>query len=70
MSSPLDILATVPQGTTHGEFLLLMINDLITDIPTYKYIDDTTLYSISNNLDDTMLQKAMNTVIQLSNKMI
>ena len=32
--------------------LLLMINDLKTNAPTYKYVDDTTIYAITNNPDN------------------
>lgn len=63
LSSTLDIWGTVPQGTKLGVLLfLLMINDLRTDVPTYKYVDDTTLYKISKDPSDSSLQKAVDYV--------
>ena len=43
-----------------------MINDVTTDIATFKYVDDTMLYIISNDPKDTMLQKAVDTMLQSS----
>ena len=43
----LDILGNVPQGTLLGILLfLIMINDLETDLPTCKFVDDTTLFQV------------------------
>ena len=69
MSSKLAIWGTVPQGTKLGVLLfLLMINDLRTDVPTFKYVDDTTLYRISNKPQDTALQAAVNHVVSWSSE--
>jgi hypothetical protein len=68
-SSPLDIWATVPQGTKMGVVLfLIMINDLKTGCHTFKYVDDTTLYCVSNNPNDSTLQEAANSVLAWSNQ--
>ena len=67
VSKELPIWGTVPQGTKLGVFLfILMINDLHTDIPTYKYVDDTTIYSISKNPNCSQVQQAMDTIMQWS----
>ena len=67
LSTKLDIWGTVPQGTKMGVLLfLLMIDDLRTNVPTYKYVDDTTLFHISSNPEDTDLQKAVNAVVEWS----
>ena len=57
---------TVPHGTTLGVLLfLLMIDDLIaTATHTFKYVDDTTLYTISNNFKNTTLQEAADHVLR------
>ena len=55
------------QYTKVGEFcLLLMINNLTTCVPTYKYVDDTTSYSVTHVPCDTNLQAVVGTVIQWS----
>ena len=72
LSDMQQIWGIVPQGTKLGVFLfLLMINDLHTDIPTFKYVDDTTIFSITNNANSPQLQQAMDTIIEWSgqNKM-
>ena len=60
-SSRLQIWGTVPQGTKLGVLLfLLMINDLKTDVPTYKYVDDTTLHRITNDPSDPTIYRCGN----------
>ena len=67
LSEEVDVWGTVPQGTKLGVFLfLMMINDLKTDVPTYKYVDDTTMYQISNNPKDTKLQEAADEIVRWS----
>ena len=67
ISEKVDVWGTVPQGTKLGVFLfILMINDLHTDVPTYKYVDDTTIYNISNNPQCTKVQQAMDTIMSWS----
>ena len=45
-----------------------MINDLSTPVATYKYVDDTTLFAITNDAKDSILQEAINTVVLLSSE--
>ena len=40
-----------------------MINYLSTDIPTYKYVDNMTLYTVTNDPSDGNLQTVVNTVL-------
>ena len=55
-SRKFQIWGTVPQDTKLGVLLLLlMINDLRTVVPMYKFVDDTILYRISNDVNDTLL---------------
>ena len=57
----------VLKGTQLGLILfLLMINDLSTQIPTYNYVDDSTLYRISNDQNDGKLQEAANEIVASS----
>ena len=57
-SSWRSIHAGVPQGTKLGPlFFLVMINDLQTTLPLYKYVDDCTVYEIiSNSSHNSTLQ--------------
>ena len=65
----LEIWGTVPQGTLLGVLCFIaMINDLKTDCPTVKYVDDTTIYHTSNVTFDQSLQNAVDTAISWSNK--
>ena len=41
-----------------------MINNLHTDVTTNKYVDDTTIYDITNDQQSTNVQTAMNTIIE------
>ena len=69
LSDSLEIWGTVPQGTKLGVFLfLLMINDLKTNVPTYKYVDDTTIYTITNNPDNNEVQCAMENYMKMYQK--
>ncbi len=57
----LEVWGTVPQGTLMGVLCFIcMINDLETECTTIKYVDDTTIYKISNNENDHSLQEAIN----------
>ena len=60
-SNWLDIWGTVPQGTLIGVLCFIaMINDLSTDCKTIKYVDDTTIYNVTNDIHDNKLQVAVN----------
>ena len=56
-----NIPAWVPQGTKLGPWLfLLMINDLkITEVSTWKYVDDTTISELVNKGDISKAQDAL-----------
>lgn len=60
------IVAGVPQGTKLGPLLfLVMINDLTTEVPIYKYIDDCTVFEIISGFSTTSeLQTYMNAINQ------
>ena len=60
--------AVVPQKTELGPWLfLLMINDLrIPGIPTWKYVDDTTIAEIVPRGKDSHVQHAVNYVAEWS----
>ena len=67
-SNALPVWGTVPQGTKLGVVLfILMINDLKTGVPTFKYVDDTTIYSITNDTKNSSAQEAMDTIMSWSN---
>ena len=49
-SNWLPIFAGVPQGTKLGPlFFLVMINDLTTTAPIYKYVDDCTVFEVTSH---------------------
>ena len=51
-----------------GIFLfILMINDLHTEVLIFKYVDDTTIYNISNDPLNNKAQNAMDNIIEWSN---
>jgi hypothetical protein len=60
-SGVLESHAGTPQGTLSGpnDFKLL-INDLLFDLPYFKYVDDTTVVSVSSQPNDCSLQVASN----------
>jgi len=63
----LDIWGTVPQGTLIGVLCFIdLINDLTTTSRTIKYVDDTTLYHITNDPSDAALQRAVSAAISWS----
>ena len=64
----LDIWGNVPQGTLLGVLLfLIMINDLRLELPTYKFVDDTTVYEACTD-QSTSIQSAANRICDLKPK--
>ena len=60
----LHIHGGVPQGTRLGPILfVIMINDLKTICPTYKYVDDTTIYEVCKPNTTSNLQEAVDTAL-------
>ena len=39
----------------------MYINDLRTTVPLYKYIDDSTLFEVCNDIDASLMQNYINT---------
>ena len=61
VSSTVKICCGCPQGTLSGpNNFKLMINDLRFLLSYIKYVDDTSVASMSKNPDDTSLQNALN----------
>ena len=57
----------VPQGTLSGpKNFLVQINDLHTPCPMYKYVDDSTVFDVSNNSSVPMLQESADIITDWS----
>ena len=66
-SSWKHIHAGVPQGTKLGPlFFLVMVNDLWSDLPLYKYVDDCTIYEVLFKAEPSVLQNELNKIIKWS----
>ena len=64
-----EIWGNVPQGTLLGVMCFLcLINDLSPASNTIKYVDDTTIYHVSNDPNDTTLQESINEAIEWSSR--
>ena len=60
--------AGVPQGTKLGPlFFLVMVNDLRTDLPLYKYVDHCTIYEVVTKGESSILQNELNKIIEWTN---
>ena len=72
LSDWIEIWGNTPQGTVLGVLLfLIMINDLKIEQPCFKFVDDTTVYEITNTRSPTKLQETTNKISHWSetNKM-
>ena len=50
----------VPQGTLSGpKCFLLYVNDLVTPVPLFKYVDDSTLFEICNMNEISEIQESI-----------
>ena len=66
-SSCKHIHAGVPQGTKLGPlFFLVMVNDLRSDLPLYKYVDNCTIYEVLFEAKPSVLQNELNKIIEWS----
>lgn len=63
------IWGNVPQGTLLGVMCFLcLINDLSPKSKTIKYVDDTTIYQVSNCPNDSILQDSVDEALAWSSK--
>ena len=54
----------VPQGTLSGpKCFLLYINDLVTNVPLYKYVDDSTLFETCHTNGISLIQDSVNDAV-------
>ena len=61
--------AGVPQGTKLGPlFFLVMVNDLSTELPMYKYVDDSTVSEVmsTKEMDSSTIQQEVDNINQWS----
>ena len=55
--------AGVPQGTKLGPlFFLIMINDLVSQVPLYKYVDDSALSTLQTEVDIGLTNGQLRTI--------
>ena len=53
----------VPQGTVSGpRHFITFINDLTTIAPIYKYVDDSTIFGVCHEGDNTQIQDTTNSI--------
>ena len=72
-STPIEILAGVPQGSILGPLMFLVyINDIITDINAHIHLfaDDTSLFMVVNSPNETaaVLQSDIDKISSWANK--
>ena len=59
----------VPQGSLSGpKNFLVQINDLQTPCPIFKYVDDSTVFDVSNNTSVPMLQESADVITDWSRR--
>jgi hypothetical protein len=61
--------AGVPQGSKLGPlFFLVMVNDLSTELPMYKYVDDSTVSEVmsTKGMDSSTIQQEIYKINQWS----
>ena len=61
------VYAGVPRGTKLGpSFFFVMVNDLSTELPLYKYVDDCTVYETisASAIDSSILQQEIENITQ------
>ena len=64
VTSWVNVNGGVPQGTKLGPLLfLVMVNDLTSNLPMIKYVDDTTVYQTTTDIVNCDMQSAMNDII-------
>ena len=67
MFEKLPSCGTVSQGTRLGVLVIVsMISNLHTDVLTYKYVDDATIYDITNDPQSTNVQMAKGSIMKWS----
>ena len=58
----------MPQGTLSGpKCFLLYVNDLESNVPLYKYVDDSTLFEICNTTDVSVMQESIDRAVNWTN---
>ena len=58
----------VPQGTFSGpKCFLLYVNDLESNVPLYKYVDESTLFEICNTTDVSVMQESIDRAVNWTN---
>ena len=59
----------VPQGTVSGpRNVIMFINDLTTTAPIYKYVDDSTIFEVCHEGDNTQIQESVDMVAIWTNQ--
>ena len=55
----------MPQGTLSGPKCFLMyINDLVTQLPLYKFVDDSTVFEICNTNEVSVIQESIDVAVE------
>ena len=55
----------VPQGTVSGPIdFILYINDLVTLVPMYKYVDDTTIFEVCLENEPSAIQDSVDVIVR------